>query len=74
VIGSVYGAAFVVPIAYALYLGLPEVFAVQYWRRVSASPRGELWFAAHSRAAPEEMASLASELVIAVHRTGPPEP
>jgi len=54
----------------ALYLGLPEVFAVQYWRRVLASPRGELWFAAHSRAAPEEMASLATELVTAVHRTG----
>ena len=35
----------------ALYLGLPEVFAVHYWRRVLASPRGELWFAAHSRAA-----------------------
>src|SRR3984885_15453091 len=58
----------------ALYLGLPEVFAVQYWRRVLASPRGELWFAAHSRAAPEEMASLAPELVSAVRRTGRPSP
>ena len=35
---------------------------IAYWRRVFASPRGELWFAAHARAAPEEMRSLASEL------------
>jgi 2-dehydropantoate 2-reductase len=53
-----------------LYLYLPQVFAVRYWRRVLASPRGELWFGAHSRAAPEEMASLAAALQAAVHRTG----
>ena len=33
-----------------------------YWRRVFAGPSGELWFAAHSRAAPEEMQALADEL------------
>jgi 2-dehydropantoate 2-reductase len=54
----------------ALYLWLPETFAVRYWRRVLAGPRGELWFAAHSRAAREEMASLAGELVTAIRRTG----
>ncbi len=53
-----------------LYLRLPAGFAVRYWRWVLAGPRGELWFAAHSRAAPEEMASLAGELMAAVRRTG----
>jgi 2-dehydropantoate 2-reductase len=37
-----------------LYLLLPTAFAVRYWRRVLGSLRGELWFGAHSRAAPEE--------------------
>jgi 2-dehydropantoate 2-reductase len=53
-----------------LYLRMPERFAVRYWRRVLASPRGELWFAAHSRAAVQEMSILADELQAAVHRTG----
>ena len=53
-----------------LYLRLPTAFAVRYWRRVLAGPRGELWFAAHTRAAPEEMRALADELQAAVHRTG----
>lgn len=52
-----------------LYLRMPEGFAVAYWRRLLAGPRGELWFAAHSRAAPEEMALLAVELLAAVHRS-----
>lgn len=53
-----------------LYLRMPERFAVRYWRRVLASPRGELWFAAHSRAAVQEMTSLADHLQAAVHQTG----
>jgi 2-dehydropantoate 2-reductase len=53
-----------------LYLRMPERFVVHYWRRVLASPRGESWFAAHSRAAVQEMTSLADELQVAVHRTG----
>jgi 2-dehydropantoate 2-reductase len=57
-----------------LYLRMPEAFAVRYWRRVLAGPRGELWFAAHSRAAPEEMASLAAALLSMVHRTKQPSP
>jgi 2-dehydropantoate 2-reductase len=57
-----------------LYLRMPEAFAVRYWRRVLKSPRGELWFAAHSRAAPEEMTSLSQELQAAVHHTGRPAP
>ena len=57
-----------------LYLRMPEGFAVGYWRRVLAGPRGELWFAAHSRAAPEEMAALAAELLTAVHRGERPSP
>ena len=53
-----------------LYQRMPMAFAVRYWRRVLASPRGELWFAAHSRAAPDEIQALALELRIAVERTG----
>jgi 2-dehydropantoate 2-reductase len=57
-----------------LYLHLPTAFIVQYWRRVLAGPRGELWFAAHSRAAPEEMHVLADELKSALLRIGRPTP
>ncbi len=57
-----------------LYLRMPERFAVSYWRRALAGPRGELWFAAHSRAAPDEMASLAVELLAAFHRSKRPSP
>jgi len=57
-----------------LYLRMPIAFAVRYWRRVLASPRGELWFGAHSRAAPGEMHSLARELRVAIERTGRPTP
>ena len=57
-----------------LYLRMPTVFAVRYWRRLFASPHGELWFGAHSRAAPEEMHALAHELRMAVQRAGVPTP
>ena len=57
-----------------LYLRLPTAFVVHYWQRVMASPRGELWFAAHSRAAPEEMRALAEELQTALRRIGRPTP
>jgi 2-dehydropantoate 2-reductase len=57
-----------------LFLRLPAVFAVVYWRRVFAGPRGELWFGAHARAAPDEMRSLAQELQKALRRTGHPTP
>jgi len=57
-----------------LFLRLPTAFAVAYWRRVFASPRGELWFGAHTRAAPDEMRSLAQELQQALRRTGHPMP
>jgi 2-dehydropantoate 2-reductase len=49
---------------------MPTAFVTAYWRRVLASPRGELWFAAHSRAAPEEMRALAQQLQDAVRRSG----
>lgn len=53
----------------ALYLWMPSVFAVRYWQKVLNTARGELWFAAHSRAAPEEMRSLANELLAEVRRS-----
>ena len=51
---------------------LPTAFIVWYWRRVFAGPRGNLWFAAHGRAAPEEMRALADELQRALRRFGQP--
>jgi 2-dehydropantoate 2-reductase len=47
----------------ARYLALPEAVAVTYWRHVLAGPNGELWFAAHARAAPEEMRTLGQALL-----------
>ena len=57
-----------------LYFRMPTAFAVRYWRRVLAGPRGELWFGAHSRAAPDEMHALARELRAAIQRAGRPTP
>ncbi len=57
-----------------LYLRLPTAVIVRYWRRVFASPRGELWFAAHSRAASGEMQALAGELQTVLSRIGQPTP
>jgi 2-dehydropantoate 2-reductase len=57
-----------------LYLLLPTALAIRYWRRVLGGPRGELWFGAHSRAAPEEMRSLAGELLAVVGHTNLPIP
>ncbi len=54
----------------ALYLLMPQRFAVRYWRTALAGPRGELWFAAHTRAAPEEIVSLGVALRAAVAATG----
>ena len=53
-----------------LYLWMPERFVLHYWRRVLASPRGELWFAAHSRAAVQELTAVADELQAAVDQSG----
>jgi 2-dehydropantoate 2-reductase len=58
----------------ALYLWTPKGVAVRYWRGVFAGARGELWFAGHTRAAPEEMASLADALRVALERTTRPAP
>jgi 2-dehydropantoate 2-reductase len=45
-----------------LYLAAPGPVAMHYWKRVLAGSNGELWFAAHTRAAPDEMRSLAETL------------
>jgi len=57
----------------ALYR-LPTVLVIAYWRRVLGGPKGELWFGAHSRAAPEEMHALARDLQEAMRHTGRPTP
>jgi 2-dehydropantoate 2-reductase len=54
----------------ALYLLVPERFSTRYWGRTLVSARGELWFAAHTRAAPEEMVSLADALRAAIRQSG----
>jgi 2-dehydropantoate 2-reductase len=53
---------------------LPTVLVVAYWRRVLNGPRGELWFGAHTRAAPGEMHALARDLLEAVRHSGRPTP
>jgi 2-dehydropantoate 2-reductase len=63
-----------VPTNLRVLYGLPTVLVVAYWRRVLAGPRGELWFAGHSRAAPEEMRALAHELQGALRRADRPTP
>ena len=57
-----------------LCLRMPPAFAIRYWRRVLASPRGELMFVARSRAEPEGNTRLGPELRAAVHRSGRPAP
>lgn len=47
---------------------LPTAIVAGYWSRVLAGPRGELWFAAHSRAAPQEMRALCAALQAALGR------
>jgi 2-dehydropantoate 2-reductase len=41
---------------------VPLPLAIAYWQRLLRSPRGELYFAAHARRAPMEMAALAAEV------------
>jgi len=59
-----------IPTNLRILYSLPTIFVTAYWRRVLASPRGELWFAAHSRAAREEMHACAQQLQEAVRNTG----
>lgn len=47
----------------------PTAFAVGYWGRILAGPRGEFWFG-HTRMAPQEMNDMANELERAVRSTG----
>jgi 2-dehydropantoate 2-reductase len=63
-----------VPTNLRILYSLPTVVVVAYWRRVLAGPRGELWFGAHSRAAPEEMRSVARELLGALRSVDRPTP
>jgi len=63
-----------IPTNLRVLYGLPTRVVTGYWRRVLNSPRGELWFGAHSRAAPEEMRNLADQLQAALRHTGHPTP
>jgi 2-dehydropantoate 2-reductase len=51
---------------------MPTSFVVNYWRKVMAGPRGELWFGAHSRSAPEEMRAIGDELQATLFKSGHP--
>ena len=46
----------------AIFQWVPLPFAVLYWKRLLASPRGEYYFARHTRHAPKEMAALAADV------------
>lgn len=59
-----------IPTNLRILYSLPTSLVTAYWRRVFAGRRGELWFAAHSRAAPEEMRALAQQLQTALRDTG----
>jgi 2-dehydropantoate 2-reductase len=63
-----------IPTNLRILYSLPTAFVVAYWRRVLAGPRGELWFAAHSRAARGEMHAVARELQVALRSAGRPTP
>ena len=63
-----------IPTNLRILYGLPARVVIGYWRRVLNSPRGELWFGAHSRAAPEEMRNLADQLQQTLSHTGHPTP
>lgn len=46
----------------AIFQWVPLPFAVLYWKRLLASPRGEYYFARHARCAVQEMAALATDV------------
>jgi 2-dehydropantoate 2-reductase len=45
-----------------IFCHAPLWFSVRYWSKLLSSARGELYFAAHTRHAPAEMAALASDV------------
>jgi 2-dehydropantoate 2-reductase len=52
---------------------VPLQLSAIYWRRLLASPRGDLYFARHARHAPAEMASLAADVRASLRETEAPE-
>jgi 2-dehydropantoate 2-reductase len=52
---------------------VPLRLSAIYWRRLLASPRGDLYFARHARHAPAEMASLAADVRASLRETEAPE-
>jgi 2-dehydropantoate 2-reductase len=51
------------PLALRIILSrVPLRFSIGYWRRLFSSPRGDLYFARHTRHAPAEMAALAADV------------
>ncbi|HEY2187856.1 MAG TPA: 2-dehydropantoate 2-reductase N-terminal domain-containing protein [Caldimonas sp.] len=46
----------------AIFQWVPLPFATTYWKRLLASPRGEFYFARHTRHAAKEMAALAGDV------------
>jgi 2-dehydropantoate 2-reductase len=56
----------------AIFRWVPPPFAVRYWQRLFASPRGEYYFARHARHAAKEVAALASDVRALVPETAMP--
>lgn len=46
----------------AIFQWIPLPFAIGYWQRLLGSPRGEYYFARHTRHAANEMAELARDV------------
>jgi 2-dehydropantoate 2-reductase len=57
----------------AIFQWVPLPFAVMYWQRLLASPRGDYYFARHARRAAEEMAALAADVRVLVQNQATPE-
>lgn len=56
-----------------IFCQAPLWFSVRYWAKLLSSARGELYFAAHARHAPAEMAALASDVRSFIPGGKPPE-
>jgi 2-dehydropantoate 2-reductase len=52
---------------------VPLRLSALYWRRLLASPRGDLYFARHARHAPAEVASLAADVRTSLRENEAPE-
>lgn len=63
-----------IPSNIRLFYRMPTALVLAYWRRVLGGPNGELWFGAHTRAAPDEMRAVGQHLRQVLQRLDRPVP